>query len=625
MKKETTLCMGCMAENKDNYESCAVCGYTGSGAFLSSYLPPTTFLAERYIIGKLISYNGEGALYVAFDTVNNLKVTIREYMPDTLCGRKKDEEAIEVNPQYVALYKTYLSEFIELNNSLMKSGQPLRVQRVLNVFSENNTAYAVYEYITGISLKSYLSNLGGVLPWEQVKEFFTPLFTTLNLIHTDGIIHRGISPSTILLNDKSELILINFGITASRTYASEINYEVFAGYTAPEQYSGAARHGSWTDVYGVAAVLYKVLTGQMPPNAVARGEEDNLTEPMLINRTIPPSVSAAIVKGLEIDTGTRTKTIGEFINQLFEAVPFSVPDSTHEILIKKPARSAEAEQDYVSRSRSGYGGKDKKKGTSNAAAVTVCVMLGLVLVVFVVMMIYGDRIYESMSGSGNGGNSTAAPIVNTTGNQSPVNNNNNNDTEINTETENNQEREQPQNTHLNERLYVVSDFTSRNFERTQDSNAFSFLIFIPEHEFNDEFPVGAIFEQSIAARSEVASGTEITVKVSKGPEFVPLPDYTGMTFEEFGSMLFTIGIKYDFTPEYNDDIDVNHVIRCSVNIGDIINRGEGDTVTIYYSMGADVTIDNEQLTIDNGQLIIGDEQLTISEIDELDDYNEYDE
>ena len=172
MKKETSLCMGCMAEIKsgeeelrENSEICAACGYAANSVFLSSYLAPSTFLKDRYIIGKLISYNGEGALYMAFDTVKNIKVTVREYMPDTLCGRKKEAEAIVVNPSCVALYKTYLSEFIELNRSLMNKDQSLRIQRASEVFSENNTAYAVYEYIAGISLKSYLSNLGGVLPW----------------------------------------------------------------------------------------------------------------------------------------------------------------------------------------------------------------------------------------------------------------------------------------------------------------------------------------------------------------------------------------------------------------------------------------------------------------------------
>jgi serine/threonine-protein kinase len=581
MKKETTLCMGCMADNKDEFgdklNTCAVCGYTGNSVFLSSYLAPETFLADRYIIGKLISYNGEGALYIAYDTAASVKVTVREYMPDTLCGRKKEEEAIEVNPQYVALYKTYLSEFVELNRSLMNAGQSLRVQKVLNVFNENNTAYVVYEYITGISLKSYLSNLGGVLPWEQVKELFTPLFTTLNLLHTKGIIHRGISPSTILLNDKSELVLINFGITASRTYASEINYEVFAGYAAPEQYSGAARHGSWTDVYGVAAVLYKVLTGQMPPNAVSRREDEGLrtpTEPMLINRNVPPSVSGAIMSGLLLDTEERTQEIGEFIDGLFETSPVSVPDSTNEILIKKPPRIAEAEASRSARSHQSRKTKDKKKTTSNAAAIAVCVMLGLVLVVFVVMMIYGDEIYNRIMN--NDDEAPPAPVVTTTDNNSTPPPAQNGDTD-----------DPPRDTQPNE-LFVVSDFTSRSLERTQNSNSFMFLSFIPEYEFNYDVPVGTIFEQDIPPGTEVADGTEITVKVSKGPSTIPLPDYAGMTFTEYMNLLFSLGVKYDSAPpEFHEEVARDYIIRCSINVGDIVSIAEGDTVTVVYSRGPD--------------------------------------
>lgn len=73
-------------------------------------LAPGTVLNDRYIAGKLLSYNGEGATYIGFDKVTGTKVTIKEYMPDTLCSRKKGDPQIVVDPNQLPLYKTYMSD-----------------------------------------------------------------------------------------------------------------------------------------------------------------------------------------------------------------------------------------------------------------------------------------------------------------------------------------------------------------------------------------------------------------------------------------------------------------------------------------------------------------------------------
>lgn len=232
MIKETSLCMGCM--NDKTYDGpCKLCGYSDNTPNIPTYLAPKTFLADRYIVGKVISYNGEGAVYIGYDTAAGAKVTIKEFMPDTLCSRRKGETDITVDPSAAALYKTYLSEFIDLNRTLMKLRGMSHVQTVLDVFCENNTAYVVFEYINGISLKTYLANSSGVITWEQAKELFSPFFTTLSLIHSAGIIHRGISPSTIFVTDKLELKLTGFAICAARTTGTEIPCEMFAGIRSP--------------------------------------------------------------------------------------------------------------------------------------------------------------------------------------------------------------------------------------------------------------------------------------------------------------------------------------------------------------------------------------------------------
>ena len=107
MIKETSLCMGCM--NDKTYDGpCKLCGYSDNTPNIPTYLAPKTFLADRYIVGKVISYNGEGAVYIGYDTAAGAKVTIKEFMPDTLSSRRKGETDITVDPSAAALYKTYL-------------------------------------------------------------------------------------------------------------------------------------------------------------------------------------------------------------------------------------------------------------------------------------------------------------------------------------------------------------------------------------------------------------------------------------------------------------------------------------------------------------------------------------
>ena len=236
------------------------------------------------------------------------------------------------------------------------------VQTVLDVFCENNTAYAVYEYINGISLKTYLANSAGEIAWEQAKELFSPFFTTLSLIHSAGIIHRGISPTTIFVTDKLELKLTGFAISAARTTGTEIACEVFTGFAAPEQYTNEI-NGTWTDVYGIAAVLYRCLTGCTPTEAIARSG-GSLMEPMMINRNIPANISAVIMEGLELSPDRRIRTITEFVDRLF-----SQP---------KPAEPAPGEKQHLSR-------REQKQRKERAKTIAVLVFAGIVLIAFVVV------------------------------------------------------------------------------------------------------------------------------------------------------------------------------------------------------------------------------------------------
>lgn len=74
-------------------------------------------------------------------------------------------------------------------------------------FVDNDTVYVVYRYIRSLTLSAFLQRNGGELTWSQTKKMFLPLLNTLSQLHKKGIIHRGISTETILVDQDNKLWL----------------------------------------------------------------------------------------------------------------------------------------------------------------------------------------------------------------------------------------------------------------------------------------------------------------------------------------------------------------------------------------------------------------------------------
>lgn len=556
MIKETSLCMGCM--NDKTYDGpCKLCGYSDNTPCIPTYLTPKTFLADRYIVGKVISYNGEGAVYIGYDTAAGAKVTIKEFMPDTLCSRKKGETEINVEPSAAALYKTYLSEFIDLNRTLMKLRGISHIQTVLDVFCENNTAYTVFEYINGISLKTYLANSSGVIPWEQAKELFSPFFTTLSLVHSANIIHRGISPSTIFVTDKMELKLTGFAISAARTTGTEIPCEMFAGFAAPEQYMNEI-NGTWTDVYGIAAVLYRCLTGCIPTEAIARSG-GSLMEPTLINRSVPANISAVIMDGLRLSPDERIRTMTEFVDRLF-----SQP---------RPTEPAPAEKHKLTR-------REQKQRKERAKTIAVLIIAGVVVAAFVVTFVL------TLNGTFTGGGSSSQPETAEITAEAPTA-----EPEQTQPADTTPAQTEPQEPEAE--TFVMPDFTERSYEYEVERYSGTFT-FVPTYEYSDEYASGMMFDQSIKAGREVSAGMTVAVKVSKGPSKVALPDYTGKTPDKYINDLNKLNIKYSVKTERSNAAEDGQVFRCSVEIGDLVDVENGQEVVVYCAENYPPTVEETE-------------------------------
>lgn len=565
MGENFKLCLGCMSP-KTEAGPCPFCGYSDTAPYLPSYLAPKTILNDRYLVGRLLSYNGEGANYLAYDKVTDKKVWIREYMPDTLCSRVKGTPVISVNKNNLAQYKTFMSEFTELNKMLTKMRTLNHINPALELFAENNTTYVVLEYIEGVTLKEYLQDKAGELSWEEVKKLFPPLFTTLSLVHNAGIIHRGIGLDTIYVTKNEELKLSGFCISAERTANTELASELFAGYAAPEQYSSSNWQGTWTDVYAISAVLYRILTGCMPIEAVSRIGNDNLIEPAQINPNVPSNVSKVIMSGLKLSGDMRVQTITELVTRMFEQPDYLEQgmNRTATIAIPKIKQNTETK-------------KPVKKTNPKVSKIKT-----LIIIFVSTLVILGSAVFLTLYFlNGNEDNNSSMSLMGT-----------------GSETFGTDERGVSEGTSdetaaaiteaaLNkvvnlDQSYEIPNFIGKNFELIQNSPTYKdWLVFVPALDYNEEHPKGEIYEQSISEGTFVKSGTTIELKVSKGSKFVSVPDYFGKTEKDYTAELDAAGIKYDKIMQSDEGFMDGYVMKTSKEPGEMLDVSQGEILVVF--------------------------------------------
>ena len=209
------LCMGCM-ENKGDLTVCPYCGYSENGPRIQSCLPPRSLIGGRYLAGKVLSYNGEGVTYIGYDTVADRKVSVREFFPDALVTRAEDGKTVEVRPNCQIQFKTYLSDFLEVNEKVARLRSISCLAQILDIAEDNCTVYAISEYPLGETLESFLERRGMMLTWGETYDLMMPVIRTMQLIHEDGIIHRGISPQTVYITPSGKAKLTGFCISAVR-------------------------------------------------------------------------------------------------------------------------------------------------------------------------------------------------------------------------------------------------------------------------------------------------------------------------------------------------------------------------------------------------------------------------
>ncbi len=633
---ELNLCFGCM-EAKTGDSICPYCGFDESSAPTPEAMPLGTMLHDRYLVGNVIEHNGEGMTYLAYDTTIGCKVIIREYLPVQLCNRVENSALVNVNYNHLAQYKSLMAEYTELNKALARQRSLVHLNPALDLFGANNTTYAVYEYLEGRNLLEYLKENAGELSWRTVSRMFPPLFTTLSILHNAGVLHRGISPETIFITDKCDIKLGGFCISAVRTNDTELDAELFDGYAAPEQYFANRQQGSWTDVYGICAVLYRILTGCRATDANTRQNYDNLVPPCELNSRIPQHVSDAIMKGLALDGNARVRTITDLVTLLFESgeeetvpepvyknatttfrtVPAGSPQTPQRTAAPKKASSGQPSSSHKSTKTSEHSRNTSSASHKKAAPAEVSILdkmdklrvplliAILILVIFgIVLIAFQENFRDNPEGNSLADNSSAADSF---------------------------EAVQTGVTTSADRIDAyMPALVGMNYQIKKDQMA-GWLELETEYEYNDDFPKDIIFYQEIPENTGFVAGSSVKVKVSLGSASKPLPDFKGYKLQAYLGRLEEMGFVPAVevnphqakqmgtttvtstipTASYGDDSEEQQIFYCAKvdnnyqngyvcavepEVGTHIDVRKGYKIIIYYADNPDIPINRVTTT-----------------------------
>ena len=319
------LCPGCMAVLDEPDLPCPLCGFDKvTYAPSPRSLRPFTRLNGKYLVGKVIGEGGFGITYIGFNMETDLPVAIKEYFPSELATRDTTQgNTVTIfSGEAQSLFKEGLEKYLREARNLSMFSDLQGIVTVKDFFYENETAYIIMEYINGITLKQYLTKVGGRMKQNEVIKMMKPVLESMVKIHEVGIIHRDISPDNIMITKNKQIKLTDFG--AARVFDTEdsksITVVLKRGYAPEEQYRAKGNQGPWTDVYALCATMYRMITGVTPQEALERIIDDNVEKVSKYDPNVWPETEYAIMKGLSLRAEDRWQSVNDLIDALYYSV-----------------------------------------------------------------------------------------------------------------------------------------------------------------------------------------------------------------------------------------------------------------------------------------------------------------
>jgi hypothetical protein len=276
-------------------------------------LNPGTLIADRYRIdGAAAGASATAIRYNAQDMTTGDPVVVKEFLARSFVSREPD--GVSVRPHSAEDERDFLRAVrrFALEGALLAEVRHPNLVRVRRVLDANGTTYWVMDRHRTHSLSEFLQSAGGHLAPAQAGRLVQQLLLALEPLHTESMIHRGLSPRSVHVTADGSALLLGF---STRRHVALHATDLVPGFAAFEQY-GTRDIGPWTDVYAISAILFYLLTGVTPPSALERAAGEALASPSVLVPGLPAGLVRLVLRGMALLPQQRPHAASELRRQL---------------------------------------------------------------------------------------------------------------------------------------------------------------------------------------------------------------------------------------------------------------------------------------------------------------------
>lgn len=535
-----SLCMGCMQELNGSV-ICPNCHFDNSEVQSAPFLPFGTELAGRYVTGTGLETNGESTRYIAFDKQTGDVVIVSEFLPIGLFSRDEGQTELKVNYDDRLAFNKLKDEFISYFRIISELKDLSALTNIVDVFEENNTAYAIEEKEDLIPFEEYIERSNGHLDWDIARPLFMPVISALEALHKRGVGHYAVAPKNLFITASGKIRMAGYATENERKRGTALKSQLFSGAAAPEQYEDNFPLDDITDIYGLCSTLFYALTGHLPKSAVERLKDSRLLMSTSTVKSLPPHVVSALANGLQVQRENRITDFDELRSQL------------------SVAHTAKAIQDEISRTASMNITKEQarqKNGMSHASIVIISVAV-TVLVLGIAGVFW--LMQNPLAGVFSGNNDATAAATSSTEWTGPV----------------------------------VPNYVGMKYEDVVKAAAADDTVVVYRDyndAYSDKYAEGVVMQQYPPAGSKVdqEDGITVSVTVSLGAQMRELPAIQGNKIDEAAQSLADAGLLATAEYQYSDTVAENRVIGYKNHVaGDTLESGSN--IIIIVSKGRQQT------------------------------------
>ena len=420
-------------------------------------------------------------------------------------------------------------------------------RHIVSVFdtgSDDGVHYIVMEYVEGKTLAEYLAGGGRIMP-DRAIDIAMDVCGALEAAHARGVIHRDIKPGNIMLNERGDVKVTDFGIarvtTTAETVAQTAAILGTASYLSPEQAQGLPVDGR-SDIYSLGCVLFEMVTGRPPflgdsPVAVASKQVlEQPIPPSRLNPDVTPDLDAVVLRALSKNPANRYQSAEEMRADLDRAKRGLPVDATPllagttQVIDRPPPQSTQVLPPP--------GEPERRNWVPIVVTLILIALLGGLLWFLAANLLSDDNQQTGV----------LIAVPNVVG-----------------------ETRQQAEADLQEAGLKVGTIT-----RVQPTD-------------QTQTP-GTVLEQDPAPNEEVERQTAVNLTIVATPEAVTIPDLQGQTVADAQRALNDLGLVLGGpTEEPSDTVDAGLVTRTDPAAGQDVDPGS--TVTIFTSSGP------EQVTV----------------------------